>query len=188
MEDVFLEKLKKIKRGPAIILQKEIGIILANTNIDKNSVVLDAGSGCGVLSMNLARFVKKVYSYDNREDFLMIAKENAKNLGMKNIVFRNGNIFEKIKDKNLDLITLDLKDPWMALENCKNALKKNGELVSYLPNITQVHELVNKLDKDFKLVKVIENIQREWIVDERRARPENIGILHTGFLVFVRKN
>ena len=105
MEDVFLEKLKKIKRGPAIILQKEIGIILANTNIDKNSVVLDAGSGCGVLSMNLARFVKKVYSYDNREDFLMIAKENAKNLGMKNIVFRNGNIFEKIKDKNLDLIT-----------------------------------------------------------------------------------
>jgi len=73
------------------------------------------------------------------------------------------------------------------LENCKKSLKKNGDLAVYLPNMTQVHEFVNKLDSDFKLEKVIEDIQREWIVDERRARPENIGILHTGFLVFVKK-
>ncbi|MBI2507659.1 methyltransferase domain-containing protein [Candidatus Woesearchaeota archaeon] len=188
MEERFLEKLKKIKRGPAIILQKDAGVILANTSIDKNSVVLDAGSGCGVLTANLARFVKKVYSYDNRKEFLEIAKENAKMLGLKNIVFRNKDIFENIKDKNLDLITLDLKDSWRALENCKKALKENGELAVYFPNITQVHEFVNKLGEDFKLLKVIEDIQREWIVDERRARPENIGILHTGFLVFVKKN
>jgi len=186
MED-FLKNLRKIRRGPAIILQKDIGIILANTSIDKNSIVLDAGSGCGVLSMNLARFVKKVYSYDVRKDFLEIARDNAEKLGMKNIAFRNLDVFEDIKEKNLDLITLDLKDPWMALENCKKSLKKNGELVVYLPNMTQVHEFVNKLDSDFKLEKVIEDIQREWIVDERRARPENIGILHTGFLVFVKK-
>ncbi len=186
-ETNFADILKKIKRGPAILLQKDIGVILANTSIDKNSIVLDAGSGCGVLSINLARFVKKVYSYDVRKDFLEIAKENAKKFEIVNIVFRNKNVFEIIRDKNLDLITLDLKDPWMALGNCKKALKENGDLVVYLPNITQVHEFVNKLDKDFKLEKVIENIQREWIVDERRARPENIGILHTGFLVFVRK-
>ena len=169
------------------MLQKDIGIILANTSIDKKSIVLDAGSGCGVLSINLARFVKKVYSYDVRKEFLEIAKENSKNLGIKNIVFRNENVFENIRDKNLDLITLDLKDPWRALENCKKSLKKNGDLAVYLPNMTQVHEFVNKLDSDFKLEKVIEDIQREWIVDERRARPENIGILHTGFLVFVKK-
>lgn len=184
----FIKDLQKIRRGPAIMLQKDIGIILANTDIDKTSVVLDAGSGCGVLSINLARFVKKVYSYDVRKDFLEIAKENSRKFGIKNIVFRNKNVFERIKDKNLDLITLDLKDPWMALKNCKKALKKNGDLVVYLPNITQVHEFVNKLDRDFRLVKVVEDIQREWVVDERRARPENIGILHTGFLVFVKKN
>ncbi len=183
----FLENLKRIKRGPAIILQKDIGAILGNTNIDKNSIVLDAGSGCGVLSINLARFVKKVYSYDNRKDFLEIAMHNSEKFGMKNIIFRNLDVFEDIKEKNLDLITLDLKDPWRALDNCKKTLKKNGQLVVYLPNITQVHEFVNKLDKDFKIEKVIENIQREWIVDDRRARPENIGILHTGFLVFVEK-
>ena len=185
-EKSFLENLKRIKRGPAIILQKDIGTILANTSIDKKSIVLDAGSGCGVLSINLARFVKKVYSYDIRKDFLEISKENAKKFEMKNIVFRNLDIFEGIKENNLDLITLDLKDPWRALDHCKKALKKNGELAVYLPNITQVHEFVNKFDKNFKMEKVVENIQREWIVDDRRARPENIGILHTGFLVFSR--
>ena len=82
--DNFLDSLRRIKRGPAIILQKDIGIILANTSITKNSKVLDAGSGSGVLTANLARFVKKVYSYDNRTDFLDIAKENAKRFGLKN--------------------------------------------------------------------------------------------------------
>ena len=187
-EKSFLENLRRIRRGPAIMLQKDIGVILANTSIDKKSVVLDAGSGCGVLSINLARFVKKVFSYDARNEFLEIAKENAKKFGIKNITFRNENIFENIKDKDLDLITLDLKDPWMALENLKKSLKKNRDLVVYLPNITQVHEFVNKLDSDFKLVKVIENIQREWVVDSIRARPEHHGLMHTGFLVFVRKN
>ena len=68
----FIKNLRKIKRGPAIMLQKDIGVILGNISIDKKSKVLDAGSGCGVLSMNLARFVKRVYSYDNRKEFLEI--------------------------------------------------------------------------------------------------------------------
>jgi len=182
-----INKLKKIKRGPAIMLQKDIGVILANTSINKESKVLDAGSGCGVLSCNLARFVKKVYSYDNRKEFLDIAKENAKTLEIDNITFRNKDIFEEIKEKNLDLITLDLKDAWKALPLVKGALKEKGEVVAYFPNITQISEFVSKLGGDFKLVKVVENIQREWIVEGRRARPENVGILHTGFLVFVRK-
>ena len=45
MEKNFLQKIEKIRRGPAIIQKKDIGIILAYTSIDKNSLVLDAGSG-----------------------------------------------------------------------------------------------------------------------------------------------
>jgi len=183
----FLENLRKIKRGPAIILQKDIGVILANTSIDKDSRVLDAGAGSGVLSFNLARFVKNVYSYDSRKEFLDIAKENAKKLEIKNIIFRNSDIFKDIKEKNLDLITLDMKDSWKALPNAKISLKKDGELVTYLPNITQVVEFVNKLDRDFRLTKILESIERSWIVDSERARPEHHGLMHTGFLVFVKR-
>jgi tRNA A58 N-methylase Trm61 len=80
-----------------------------------------------------------------------------------------------------------MKDSWKALKNCKEALNEGGELVTYLPNITQIIEFVNKLDKDFKLLKVSETSEREWVVDERRARPEHHGLMHTGFLVFVKK-
>jgi len=188
MEKVdFTQELKRLKRGPAIILQKDVGIILANTNIDKDSRVLDAGCGSGVLTANLARFVKIVYAYDNRKEFLDIAKENAKKLNLKNITFRNKDVFEEVKEKNLDLITLDLKDAWKALDNCKKALRSNGEIVAYFPHITQVSEFVNKLKKNFKVVKVVEDIQRDWVIEGRRARPEHTGILHTGFLVIVKR-
>jgi len=87
--DNFLDSLRRIKRGPAIILQKDIGIILANTSITKNSKVLDAGSGSGVLTVNLARFVKKVYSYEINQEFFKLAQENFNNLGIKNIELKN---------------------------------------------------------------------------------------------------
>ncbi len=57
----FFKKTKSLKRGPAIMLEKDIGIILANTDINKSSIVLDADSGSGVTSIFLAKFVKKVY-------------------------------------------------------------------------------------------------------------------------------
>ena len=128
----FLEKLKNIKRGPAIMVQKDIGVVLANTSIDKDSRVLDAGSGSGVLTSNLARFVKKVYSYDNRKEFLDIAKENVKNFGLDNVVFKNKDVYVEIKEKNLDLVTLDLKEHYKALDNVFNALKDKGEVACLL--------------------------------------------------------
>ena len=187
MEDSFLNKLKKIKRGPAIMLQKDIGAILGNTSINKDSKVLDAGSGCGILTGNLARFVKKVYSYDNRKEFLEIAKENCKNFGLKNITFKNKDVYEEIKEKNLDLITLDLKEPWKAFDNAYKALKNRGELTCFSPNITQVMKIVEESKNKFKVIKILENIERQWIVEELRVRPENMIIGHTAFIAILRK-
>jgi len=169
------------------MIAKDIGIILANTDIDKNSKVLDAGSGCGILTANLAKFVNKIYSYDIKKEFLEIAKYNCKLFGLNNIVFRNKDIYKGISEKNLDLITLDLKEPWKVLKHAKKALKKNGQLVAYVPNVTQIIELNKKLDKNFKLEFVKEVIERNWIIEEKRLRPENMIIGHTGFLVFIRK-
>ncbi len=179
---------KKFKRGPAIILPKDIAVIIANTNLDKSSNVLDAGSGSGFLTCFLARFVKKVYSYDNRKEFLEIAKENAKLLNLKNIIFKHQDIFQEIKEKDLDLIILDLKDAHLALSNSYQALKQSGFLAAYLPNISQVQEFVNEARKQFKIFKVLETIERPWIVEEKRLRPENVILGHTGFIVILKKN
>jgi len=183
----YIHLQKKFRRGPAIILPKDAAIILAHTNLDRSSRVLDAGTGSGFLTCFLARFVKRVYSYDNRKEFLELAKENARSSQLKNITFRHQDIFLGVPDKNLDLITLDLKDAHLALDNCHAALKQEGYLAAYLPNISQVQDFVLAAKKQFKVIKVLETIERPWIVEERRLRPENVILGHTGFIVILKK-
>lgn len=187
MEDDFLEKIRNIKRGPAITLQKDIGLILTNTNINRNSLVVDAGTGSGYLASFLARYVKKVVSYEVNKEFYKIAKKNFEYLKIKNITLKNKDITNGINERNVDLITLDLSTPWLVLKEAKKALKANGYLAAYLPNITQVTKIVESLGRDFKLIKVSEVIEREWHIEGRRVRPKNIIIGHSAFLVFIKK-
>ncbi len=182
----FQDRTEKILRGPAIIVRKDIGAILAHVDIDKYSTVLDAGIGSGMLSIFLSKFVKQVIAYENNKDFLNIAKKNIESLNIKNINLKEKDIYSGIDGKNLDLITLDLKEPSLVLKHALKSLKKGKYLVSYLPNITQVIALINNAN-GFFVEKVLENIEREWLIDERRARPKNIILGHTGFLVFMRK-
>src|SRR3989338_10222508 len=95
----FIDLYSKIKRAPQIIPRKDIGIIIAETGIGKNSIVLEAGTGSGALCFMLANIVKKVYTYEIREDFFKIAAENVKFLGLKNIVMNNKSIYDKIDEK-----------------------------------------------------------------------------------------
>ena len=85
----FNDKLQKIKRGPAIVINKDIGPILTDTNINKDSIVLEAGTGCGVVSAHLSRFVKKIYSYEINKDNIKISQKNHKLLNCNNIEIKN---------------------------------------------------------------------------------------------------
>ena len=86
------------------------------------------------------------------------------------------------------MITLDLPEPWKALKQAEKALKKGGFLVCYLPQISQTIYLIKKLkSSQFTHIKTTELISREWVIDEKKARPSNIMIGHTGFLSFARK-
>jgi len=183
----FLDKIQKIKRGPAIMQEKDIGVILTNTSINKDSIVLDSGTGSGKLSAYLSQFVKKVYSYEKIKEFYEIAKDNFNFLKIKNIELKNKDISEGINEKNLDLITLDLLEPEKILIHAKEALKEGGYLVSYLPNMTQVIEFIKNIPKEFIVEKILENIERSWIVKDKIAKPEHTGLLHTGFLVILKK-
>ena len=185
----FIDLYRRIKRGAQIVSLKDIGQIIAITGIGKNSVVVDAGAGSGALACFLAHLAKKVITYDIRDDFIEIVRKNKEFLSLKNLTIKNKNIYEGIDEKNVDLITLDLPEPWMAIDSCEKALKPGGFLVSYSPSIPQVTDFVNGIrkNKNFVYLKTMELIQREWEVEERRVRPMTQGIGHTGFLVFVRR-
>jgi len=182
----FIDQLEKIKRGPAVMTKKDIGIILANTGIDKESMVLDAGTGCGVTAAILARFVKKVVTYERNKDFFNLAKKNFEFLDIKNVEQKNADVYEGISEKNLDLIVFDLPEPWNALNNAHKALKSGCFLVAYLPTITQVTDLLHDI-KGFLHDKTIEVLEREWYIEGKKVRPKSQMMGHTGFLVFLRK-
>lgn len=185
----FIDLYRKIKRDAQIIPLKDIGLIIAETGINKSSRVLDAGSGSGALACFLASIAKEVITYEIREDFVEIVKSNVDFLGFKNLKIKNKNIYNEIDDKNIDVIILDLPEPWNAIENCSKALKPGGFLVSYSPSVPQVADFVNAIRKNenFVYLKTIEIVEREWEVEERRVRPKSKGLGHSGFLSFARK-
>ena len=186
LDALFIDEIKKIKRGPAIILPKDIGLILTLTGINKESTCLEAGSGSGYLTAYLANFCKKIYSYERKKEFYKLTKKNLEFLNIKNVILKNKDVYKKIEEKNLDLIVLDLPEPWNALSNVKKSLKSSHFLVCYLPTITQVIKLTKSLN-GFIHEKTLELIEREWQTDLRRLRPKSQIIGHTGFIIFLRK-
>lgn len=185
----FSDLKLKASRVPQTILPKDIGMIIAYTGIGPGSKVLDAGTGSGFLAASLARVVapEKVVSYEIRKDFLKAAKKNFEFFGILNIQVRNKDIYKKIDERGLDLITLDLPEPW-RVRDLKKALKVGGYVVAYLPQITQVSEFVKFCEKEgLSVEKVVELIERDWKVKGRVARPEHQMLGHTAFLVFARR-
>ena len=180
------EKLKRFRRGPAVILPKDIGLIITLTGLNRDSKVLDAGTGTGFLAAYLANICKEVITYENRKEFYDIAKFNLKDF--KNIKLRYKDVYNGFNEKNLDLITLDLKEPWKVLRYAEKSLKKEGFLFCYLPTINQVELLLKEARRyKFKLIKLTELIEREWETDDR-LRPKSQIIGHTGFLMFFAKS
>lgn len=187
LEPNFLDAIRRIKRGPQIITKKDIGFIITETGITKYSFVLDAGTGSGYLAFFLSQYAKKVISYEKREDFYRIAVENQKFMGIKNLKIKNKDIYQGIEEKNLDVIILDLPEPFRAVEHCYKALKQGGYLLAYLPTIPQVIDFINTAKKRFTVIKVAELLERTWTVESQVVRPETQMLGHTAFLCLVRK-
>jgi len=189
IEPNFMDIFKKIKRDAQIIPLKDVGTIISETGINSNSKVVDSGSGSGALSCLLANLVKEVTTYEIREDFVKIVEHNIELLGLKNIKIKNKDVYQGIDEKNVDLVTLDLPEPWKALDSASSALKVGGFLVSYSPSIPQVMDMVSSIIKreEFIHIKTIEIIEREWEVNERKVRPKSKILGHSGFLSISRR-
>ena len=179
---------RKLKRGPQVILPKDIGIIIAYTGIGKRSLCVDAGTGSGWLAVSLGRVAGKVVSYDIRDDFLKIAQRNIEIEQLDNVELKNGDVTKKIEEKEADLVTLDFANSDKALRNARKALKLGGHVVGYLPHMEQVKKFVSTLEKlKFSNIYTIEIIVRDMLVRKEGMRPSTKGVWHTGYLVFGQK-
>jgi tRNA (adenine57-N1/adenine58-N1)-methyltransferase len=188
-EFIFIpEHYRKLKRGPQVILPKDIGIIIAYTGANRNSVCLDAGTGSGWLAISLAKICKQVTSYDTREEFIKIAERNRQMENLDNLVLKNGDITKKIPEKDIDIVTLDMPNSDKAVKNAYKALKENGCICSYLPHMEQVKKFVKTLNRyKFRNIETMEVILRDMLVREEGVRPSTKGVWHTAYLVFAQK-
>lgn len=185
----FIDQYKRLKRLPQIIPLKDIGFILAKTGVGRESTVVEGGSGSGALAIMLARCCKKVVSYDVEKNHIEVVKANMSSLGIKNITLKNRSMYDKIDEKGVDLVCLDLPEPWKALEPASKALKPGGFIVNYSPTIMQTADFVNALlaMDDFVHLETAEIIERKWEVEKRKVRPRSKANIHSGFLSLGRK-
>jgi tRNA (adenine57-N1/adenine58-N1)-methyltransferase len=187
MDAEFIDMYARIKRMPQIIPRKDIGLIITEIGLNKDTIVLETGSGSGALGCFLAKICKKVYSYELREDFYNVVKANIEMLGIKNMVLKNKDARLGFSEKNVDAILLDLPAPWEVMESVNKTLKVGGFLVNYSPTIPQVMDFVSNLGDRYSIIKTSEIIEREWEIIERKVRPLSQQIGHSGFLTFTRK-
>jgi tRNA (adenine57-N1/adenine58-N1)-methyltransferase len=179
---------RRLKRSPQVILPKDIGIIIAYTGVNKNSRCLDAGTGSGWLAVSLAKICKEVVSYDVREDFIKIAEKNKMMENLDNLTIKNGDFTKKIDEKDFDVVTLDMPNSDKAIKNSYKALKNEGYIVGYLPQMEQVKKFVDTLEKNnFKDINTMEVIMRDMLVRKEGMRPSTKGVWHTAYLVFAEK-
>lgn len=186
-ETAFIDLYRKIKRNAQIIPQKDIGLIITETGMTKESTVLETGAGSGGLGCFLAKVCKKIYSYEIREDFFKIVKGNIEFLGIDNMVLKHRDAKLGFDEKDIDIVILDLPEPWELVSQAKDALKIGGFLVSYSPSVPQVMDFVEKLDENFTYIKTSEILEREWEINKRKVRPKSQSIGHSGFLSFARR-
>lgn len=188
LEPSFVDLWEQIKRGPQIVLQKDIGLIIAKTGVNSKSRVVDAGGGSGSLCGYLANICKEVTTYETQKELVKVLEHNKKLMGLDNLKIKNKDIYKGMAERNLELIALDLARPWEVIKQAEKALKLGGYLVAYLPNITQVKILVDALkESSIRLQEVEELLERKWKVEGQVVRPEHEMLGHTGFLVLGRK-
>lgn len=178
-------------RRCSILIQKDIGVVLAHTGLGAGVRVIDAGTGAGAIALNFGNVVGekgKVYSYEIREDFSEVAKKNIDDFGIKNIEIKNQDIKEGIDEEEIDLVFLDLPKPFEIFEDVYKNLRLGGWLAVYAPYIQQA-EVSYKIAKKvgFTDLKISETLEREMEVRPQGTRPKTRMVGHSGYLIFARK-
>lgn len=192
VEPSLSELMKEVvKRKSQIIYPKEAGRIIFKLNIYAGQQVIEAGSGSGALTLALARFVAptgRVYSYEAREDMLTNAQANVDTAGLLEYVdFKLRNINEGFDETGVDALFLDVREPWLYLEQAKAALKPSGFFGAIVPTTNQISELLIALKThNFGGLEVEENFLRKYKPVPGRLRPKDVMVGHTGYLIFAR--
>ncbi len=181
-----------IKRKTQIIYPKDSAYITLKLGVTDGMKVLESGIGSGGLTIVMANAVKpngKIYCYEREEKYIKNALENIKLAGLERYVETfNQDLSQPLPENEFDAAFIDVREPWLYIENIKNSLKNGSPIGFLVPTTNQVSMLLEELEKHkFINLEVIEILLRHYKPVPDRLRPEDRMIAHTGYLIFGRK-
>ncbi|WP_025209645.1 tRNA (adenine-N1)-methyltransferase [Hippea sp. KM1] len=184
--------MKKLNRLTQIVYPKDAAYIALRLDIKPNDTVIESGIGSGAMSAVFAQIVGrqgKLISYEKRQEFIDNALKNLKRFNLHDrIEVKHKDIAEGFDEENVDAVFIDVKEPWLYLENAIKPLK-SGRLIGVLvPTTNQVSLVLKEMERLPLIdVEVSEILQRHWKTNPERLRPYDTMSAHTAFLIFARK-
>ena len=184
--------VQELRRATQIIYGKDAAHILMRLNLYAGRTVLEAGTGSGGLALVLARAVMPtghVFSYEARPDFYGLAQQNLAELDLlPYVTLYNQDIAEGVQETDMDACFLDVREPWLYLDQAWGALKGSGFFGALLPTTNQVSALLAELQaRPFGDIAVEELLLRPYKPVPDRLRPEDRMLAHSAYMVFARK-
>jgi tRNA (adenine57-N1/adenine58-N1)-methyltransferase catalytic subunit len=182
----------KSQRTTQIVYPKDYGYIAARAGLKNGFKVLEIGTGSAALATFMASIVMPeghVYTFDINDEFMSIAKKNLEKSGMDKFVTLNHYTPDNIsKITDIDLVIIDLGDPWIYLDIVHPCMKSGSFVVCICPTMNQLEKLATQffisgfIDSEY-----IETFLRKIEAREGKTRPNMRMIGHTTYLGFARK-
>ena len=194
LKPTMADKMMKVKRRTTIIYPKEAGTILLELDIRTGARVIEIGSGSGSLTLLLSQIVGdtgKIYSFERRPEHQEYAIKNLNRFGIpENVEFF---LKDPVEEDgfgliDIDSIFLDVPEPWTVVPIAHRALVGGGHIGSLSPNIEQVQQTVEAMERTgFARIRCVEIWSRGIRVKKNLTRPHDRMIGHTGYLLFAEK-
>ncbi len=191
LEPSLTDLIQHLKRGTQIIYPKDAAYLVHRLNLRAGSHIIEAGTGSGGLTTALAWAVAPtgvVFTYEVRAETHNLARNNLERVGLLPYVqMFQRSIVDGFLQTNVDALFLDVREPWLFLEQVRTALRPGGFFASLVPTTNQVTALLVALEKNsFADIAVEELLLRSYKPVPDRLRPEDSMAAHTGYLIFAR--
>jgi len=182
-------------RGATIVYPKDAAMIIGVADVFPGAKVIEAGVGSGALSISLLRAIGKdgkLFSFERREDFAEIARENVKTyFGSipSQWQLEVGSVQESSTNEKYDRVILDMLAPWECVAFAADVLRPGGVFLAYVATTTQLSATAEALKEDGRFTEPLssETIVRDWHHEGLAVRPMQRMIGHTGFLIVSRR-